>query len=87
MPGVADRPCRGAGSTPTAANGGRGGAVPARLDSCGEDLAGLRNRALLLLIQVGGLTPAEGAGLDREDLRFGDGELVLSVRVAKAPVE
>ena len=47
-----------------------GEAVLARLASCGEDLAGLRNRTLLLLAQVGGLTLAEGAGLDREDLRF-----------------
>ncbi len=63
-----------------------GEAVLARLDSCGEDLAGLRNRALLL-VQASGLAPAEIAGLDREDLRFGDGEFVLSVRPAKAPVE
>ena len=39
-----------------------GEAVLVRLNSCGEDLAGLRNRALLLLIQAGGLTPAEVAG-------------------------
>ena len=64
-----------------------GEAVLARLASCGEDLAGLRNRALLLLTQVGGLRPAEVAGLDREDLRFGDGELVLSVRSPGALVE
>ena len=62
-------------------------AVLARLDSCGEDLAGLRNRALLLLIQASGLAPAEVAGIDREALRFGDGGLVLSVRPAEAPVE
>ncbi len=62
-------------------------AVLARLASCGEDLAGLRNRALLLLIQVGGLTPAEGAWLDREDLRFEEGRLVLAVRPAEALVE
>ena len=62
-------------------------AVLARLTSCGEDLAGLRNRALLLLVQAGGLTPAEVAGIDREDLRLGDRELVLSVRPAGAPVE
>ena len=62
-----------------------GEAVLARLNSCGEDLAGLRNRALLLLIQVGGLTPADVAGLDREDLHFEEGALVLSVRVAAAP--
>ena len=64
-----------------------GEAVLARLDSCGEDLAGLRNRALLLLVQAGGLTPADVAGIDREDLRFGDGEIVLSVRPAAAPAE
>ena len=64
-----------------------GEAVLARLASCGEDLAGLRNRALLLLIQVGGLTPAEGAWLDREDLRFEEGRLVLAVRPAEALVE
>ena len=64
-----------------------GRAVLVRLDSCGEDLAGLRNRALLLLVQVGGLTPAEVAGLDREDLRFGNEELVLAVRPSGAPVE
>ena len=59
-----------------------GEAVLARLDSCGEDLAGLRNRALLLLVQAGGLAPADVAGLDREDVRFVDGELVLSVQAA-----
>ncbi len=64
-----------------------GESVLARLGSCGEDLAGLRNRALLLLIQVGGLAPADVAGLDREDLRFGNRELVLSVRPAEAPAE
>ena len=64
-----------------------GEAVLARLSSCGEDLAGLRNRALLLLTQAGGLAPVDVAGLDREDLRFGEGELVLSVRAAEAPVE
>ena len=62
-----------------------GEAVLARLASCGADLAGLRNRTLLLLVQVGGLTPAAVAGLDREDLRFGDGEFVLSVRPPEAP--
>ena len=64
-----------------------GEAVLVRLDSCSEDLAGLRNRALLLMVQVGGLTPAEVVRIDREDLRFGEGELVLSVRPAGAPVE
>ena len=64
---------------------GAGEAVPARLDSCGEDLAGLRNRALLLLVQAGGLAPADVAGLDRDDVRFGEGELALSVRAADAP--
>ena len=63
-----------------------GEAVLARLGSCGEDLAGLRNRALLLLVQAGGLAPADVAGLDRDDVRFGEGELVLSVRAADAPV-
>ena len=61
--------------------------VLARLDSCGEDLAGLRNRALLLLVQVGGLAPTDVARLDREDLRFGNEELVLAVRPSEAPVE
>ena len=61
--------------------------VLARLESCGEDLPGLRNRTLLLLIQAGGLAPAEVAGLDREDLRFSEGELVLSLRPAAAPAE
>ena len=62
-----------------------GDAVLLRFASCGEDLAGLRNRALLLLIQVGGLTPADIAGLDREDLHFEEGALVLLVRAAAAP--
>ncbi len=66
---------------------GAGQAVSARLNSCGEDLAGLRNRALLLLVQVGGLARADVAGLGREDLRFGEGDLVLSVRAAEAPAE
>lgn len=63
-----------------------GEVVLARLSSCGEDLAGLRNRALLL-VQASGLAPAEVAGIDREDLGLGDRELVLSVRPARAPVE
>ena len=66
---------------------GAGQAVPARLDSCGEDLAGLRNRALLLLVQVGCLALVDVAALDCEDVRFGEGELVLSVRAVEAPVE
>ena len=60
-------------------------AVQATLDSHGEDLAGLRNWSLLLLAQVGGLAPADVAVLDREDLRFEEGELMLSVRPAEAP--
>ena len=60
-----------------------GEAVLIQLDSCGQDLAGLRNRALLLMVQVGGLAPAKVAGLDREDLHFGDGERVLAVRPAE----
>ncbi len=59
-----------------------GEVVLARLSSCGEDLAGLRNRALLL-VQASGLAPAEVAGIDREDLGLGDRELVLSVRPAE----
>ena len=66
---------------------GAGQAVSGRLDSCGDDLAGLRNRALLLLVQVGGLAPADVAGLDRADLRFGEGELILSLRAPEASVE
>ncbi len=66
---------------------GAGQAVLVRLDTCGDDLAGLRNRALLLLVQVGGLAPADVAGLDRADLRFGEGELILSVRAPEASVE
>ena len=64
-----------------------GEAVLARLNSCNEDLAGLRNQALLLLIRVGGLAPADVAGLDREDLYFEEGALVLSVRAAATPAE
>ncbi len=62
-------------------------AVCARLDSCGEDLAGLRNRALLLLVQAGGLAPAEVVGLDREDLSFESDALVVQVRPPNAPAE
>ncbi|MGI4746503.1 MAG: hypothetical protein ACRYFY_10735 [Janthinobacterium lividum] len=70
-----------------AANGSTEPAVITQLACCGEDLGGLRDRAVLLMNQVGGLAPADIAGLDREDLEFRNTELVVRVRLPNAPVE
>ncbi|NPD68177.1 hypothetical protein HN018_24085 (plasmid) [Lichenicola cladoniae] len=70
-----------------AANGSIEQAVVIQLACCGEDLAGLRDRAVLLMNHVGGLAPADIAGLDREDLEFRNTELVVRVRLPDAPVE
>jgi hypothetical protein len=70
-----------------AANGSTEPAVVMQLACCGEDLAGLRDRAVLLMNHVGGLAPADIAGLDREDLEFRNTELIVRVRLPAAPVE
>ncbi|NPD69295.1 hypothetical protein HN018_27535 (plasmid) [Lichenicola cladoniae] len=70
-----------------AADGSTEQAIDIQLACCGEDLAGLRDRAVLLMNHVGGLAPADIAGLDREDLEFRNTELVLRVRLPNAPVE
>ncbi|NPD70004.1 hypothetical protein HN018_26045 (plasmid) [Lichenicola cladoniae] len=70
-----------------AASGSAEQAVVIQLACCGEDLAGLRDRAVLLMHQIGGLAPADSAGLDREDFEFGNTELVVRVRLPDAPVE
>ena len=63
-------------------------ALADQLASCGEDLAGLRDRLLLLLMsQVGGLAPADIAGVDRGDLRFEDAALVVHVRASQAAAD
>ena len=53
--------------------------LPRLLAACGADLAGLRDRALLLLAVAGGLGRAELVGLDREHLRHTSDGLVLVV--------
>lgn len=58
-----------------------------QLVGCGDDLAGLRNRAMVLMNEVSGLTLAQIVGLDREDLRFGDRALVLRVRPPQAAAD
>ncbi|NPD69851.1 hypothetical protein HN018_22160 (plasmid) [Lichenicola cladoniae] len=70
-----------------AAEGSIEQAVVTQLACCGEDLAGLRDRAVLLMNHVGGLAPADIAGLDREDLEFRNTEVVVRVRLPNAPVE
>ena len=52
-------------------------AIRAFLASCGEDLAGRRERALLLLAQASGLRRAALVALDREQLRFTAAAVVL----------
>ncbi|MGI4745631.1 MAG: hypothetical protein ACRYFY_06240 [Janthinobacterium lividum] len=70
-----------------AANGSTEQAVDTQIACCGEDLAGLRDRAVLLMNRIGGLAPADVAGVDREDLEFRNTELVVRVRLPHAPVE
>ena len=53
-------------------------ALRALLASCGEDLAGRRDRALLLLTQASGWRRAALVALDREQLRFTAGGVVLA---------
>lgn len=53
--------------------------LPRLLAACGADLAGLRDRALLLLAAVGGLGRAELVGLDREHVRYTPGSLELLI--------
>lgn len=60
-------------ATPTAPE------LPRLLAACGADLAGLRDRALLLLAVAGGLDRAELVGLDREHVRDVPGGLELLV--------
>jgi len=57
------------------------------LAGCGDDLAGTRDRALLLLGFAGALRRSELVALDREDVRLtGDG-LVLRIRQSKRDQE
>jgi integrase len=60
------------------------------LASCGEDLAGRRDQALLLLAQASGLRRAALVALDREQLRFTAAGVVLEIgrdalELARAP--
>ena len=52
-------------------------ALRALLASCGEDLAGRRDRALVLLVQAAALRRAALVALDREQLRFTAAGVVL----------
>ena len=54
-------------------------ALRALLASCGEDLAGRRDRALFLLVQASGLRRATLVALDREQLRFTAAGVVLEI--------
>lgn len=63
------------------------------LACCGDDpggragLAGLRDRALLLVCFAGGLRRGELVALDREDVRFTPDGMVLRIRQAKGDQE
>lgn len=57
------------------------------LAGCEEDLAGLRDRALLLLGFAGALRRSELVALDHEDVRFTADGLVLRIRSSKADQE
>ena len=65
-------------------------ALRALLASCGEDLAGRRDRALLLLAQASGWRRAALVALDREQLRFTTAGVVLetgqdTLELARSP--
>ena len=57
------------------------------LAGCGEDLAGLRDRALLLLGFAGALRRSELVALDHEDVRVAKDGLVLRIRSSKGDQE
>ena len=57
------------------------------LAGCGEDLAGLRDRALLLVGFAGALRRSELVTLDHEDVRFTADGLVLRIRSSKGDQE
>lgn len=57
------------------------------LGGCGDDLAGLRDRALLLVGFAGGLRRSEIVALDREDVRFTADGMVLRIRRSKGDQE
>lgn len=57
------------------------------VDSCGEDLAGRRDRALLLVGFAGALRRSELAGLDVDHVRWSKSGLVLSIGRAKGDQE
>lgn len=57
------------------------------LAGCGDDLAGLRDRALLLVGFAGALRRSELVALDHEDVRFTKDGLVLRIRSSKADQE
>lgn len=53
----------------------------------GDDLAGVRDRALLLVGFAGALRRSELVALDREDIRFTEDGLVLRIRASKVDQE
>lgn len=57
------------------------------LAGCGDDLAGLRDRALLLIGFAGALRRSELVALDHEDVRFTADGLVLRIRSSKGDQE
>ncbi len=59
-------------------------ALRRRLDGCGTDLAGLRDRMLLLLDRVAGLRPGQIATLDREDVALRADGMDLQLRPVAA---
>ncbi len=61
--------------------------IKAMLRTCGDDLAGLRDKALLLTGFAGGLRRSELVALDVEDVRYTKDGMVLRIRSSKADQE
>jgi integrase len=61
--------------------------VRAMVGTCGEDLLGVRDRALLLLGFAGAFRRSELVGLDVEDLSFGRDGLTVTLRRSKTDQE
>jgi integrase len=57
------------------------------IEGCGSDLAGVRDRALLLIGFAGALRRSELVGIAHEDLRFTDAGLVLTLPRSKTDPE
>lgn len=61
--------------------------IKAMLRACGDDLAGIRDKALLLTGFAGGLRRSELVALDVEDIRYTKDGMVLRIRSSKGDQE